>query len=88
MPTACVSLQTTKPCCGFLQTCHAYAAEGGRVVVVMTQREKIAMEALFRRTIPPHKRDGCQFVFRQARAAPPERPSEYLTFYNLNLLQP
>ena len=47
------------------QTCHAYAAEGGRVIVVMTQREKIGMEALFRRTIPPHKRDGSQFVFRQ-----------------------
>ncbi|BDA43260.1 probable ion channel POLLUX at N-terminal half [Coccomyxa sp. Obi] len=47
------------------QVCQAYAADGGRVVVVMTQREKIGMEALFRRVIPPHKRCGCNFVFRQ-----------------------
>ena len=45
------------------------------MIVVMTQREKIAMEALFRRTIPPHKRDGCQFVFRQARAGTSPAPS-------------
>ena len=38
------------------------------MIVVMTQREKIGMEALFRRTIPPHKRDGSQFVFRQVLA--------------------
>ena len=37
--------------------------------MVMTQREKISMEALFRRVIPPHKRLGSQFVFRQASAA-------------------
>ena len=37
------------------------------MIVVMTQREKIGMEAMFRRSIPPHKRDGSQFVFRQAR---------------------
>ena len=49
-----------------LQTCHAYESEGGRVIVVMTQRDKIGMEALFRRVIPPHKRLGSQFVFRQA----------------------
>ena len=36
-------------------------------MVVMTQRDKIGMEALFRRVIPPHKRHGSQFVFRQAR---------------------
>ncbi|CAL8468748.1 g8288 [Coccomyxa elongata] len=47
------------------QVCQAYAADGGRVIVVMTQREKIGMEALFRRVIPPHKRCGCNFVFRQ-----------------------
>ena len=38
-------------------------------MVVMTQRDKIGMEALFRRVIPPHKRHGSQFVFRQARPA-------------------
>ncbi len=48
-----------------LQTCQAYASDGGRVIVVMTQREKIGMETLFRRIIPPHKRCGCNFVFRQ-----------------------
>ncbi len=36
-------------------------------MVVMTQRDKIGMEALFRRVIPSHKRHGSQFVFRQAR---------------------
>ncbi len=35
--------------------------------MVMTQRDKIGMEALFRRVLPPHKRLGSQFVFRQAR---------------------
>ncbi len=40
------------------------------MIVVMTQREKIAMEALFRRTIPPHKRDGSHFVFRQVLFIP------------------
>ena len=50
----------------FMQACHAYASEGGRIIVVMTQREKIGMEAMFRRTLPPHKRLGSQFVFRQA----------------------
>ena len=34
--------------------------------MVMTQRDKIGMEALFRRILPPHKRQGSQFVFRQA----------------------
>lgn len=34
----------------------------------MTQRDKIGMEALFRRVLPPHKRLGSQFVFRQASA--------------------
>ena len=52
-----------------IQACHAYASEGGRIIVVMTQRDKIGMEALFRRVLPPHKRLGSQFVFRQARAA-------------------
>ena len=52
-----------------VQACHAYASEGGRIIVVMTQRDKIGMEALFRRVLPPHKRLGSQFVFRQASAA-------------------
>ena len=52
-----------------IQACHAYASEGGRIIVVMTQRDKIGMEALFRRVLPPHKRLGSQFVFRQACAA-------------------
>ncbi len=55
-----------------LQVCQAYAADGGRVVVVMTQREKIGMETLFRRIIPPHKRCGCNFVFRQVTILPPQ----------------
>ena len=55
-----------------LQVCQAYAADGGRVVVVMTQREKIGMEALFRRIIPPHKRCGCNFVFRQVIFSSPD----------------
>ena len=39
--------------------------------MVMTQRDKIGMEALFRRVLPPHKRLGSQFVFRQASPAKP-----------------
>lgn len=38
------------------------------MIVVMTQRDKIGMEALFRRIIPLHKRYGSQFVFRQVLA--------------------
>ncbi len=50
------------------QLCHAYEAEGGRVIVVMTQRAKLELEALFRRILPPAQRFGSQLVFRQARA--------------------
>ena len=39
--------------------------------MVMTQRDKIGMEALFRRVLPPHKRLGSQFVFRQAQTPTP-----------------
>ena len=49
------------------QLCHAYEAEGGRVIVVMTQRAKLELEALFRRILPPPQRFGSQLVFRQAR---------------------
>lgn len=31
-----------------LQVCQAHRADGGRVVVVMSQREKLDMEALYR----------------------------------------
>ena len=63
--SAVVRFLCIRRCLHLLQTCQAYAADGGRVVVVMTQREKIGMETLFRRIIPPHKRCGCNFVFRQ-----------------------
>ena len=52
------------------QLCHAYEAEGGRVIVVMTQRAKLELEALFRRILPPPQRYGSQLVFRQARRLP------------------
>jgi hypothetical protein len=31
-----------------LQVCQAHRADGGRVVVVMSQREKLDMESLYR----------------------------------------
>ena len=52
------------------QLCHAYEAEGGRAIVVMTQRAKLELEALFRRILPPPQRFGSQLVFRQARCLP------------------
>ena len=52
------------------QLCHAYEAEGGRVIVVMTQRAKLELEALFRRILPRPQRYGSQLVFRQARRLP------------------
>lgn len=48
-----------------LQLCKAYAAEGGRTVVVLSQQPKLEMEAKFRRTIPPSERFGTKLVFRQ-----------------------
>ena len=55
------------------QLCHAYEAEGGRAIVVMTQRAKLELEALFRRILPPPQRFGSQLVFRQARHPPAEQ---------------
>lgn len=52
------------------QLCHAYEADGGRVIVVMTQRAKLELEALFRRILPPPQRYGSQLVFRQAGRPP------------------
>ena len=48
-----------------LQVCMAYRTEGGRCVVILCQREKLAMEADFRRILPPERRHGTRFVFRQ-----------------------
>lgn len=52
------------------QACLAYRAEGGRVIVVLSSRDKLEMEAMFRRTIPEDARCGSTFVFRQARPFP------------------
>ncbi len=38
------------------------------MVVVLSQRDKLAMEGDFRRLLPPAARFGTRFVFRQARA--------------------
>ena len=38
------------------------------MVVVLSQRDKLAMEGDFRRLLPPAARFGTTFVFRQARA--------------------
>ena len=43
----------------------AYRNEGGRCVVILCQREKLAMEADFRRILPPERRHSTRFVFRQ-----------------------
>ena len=56
-------------------------------MVVMTQRDKIGMEALFRRVIPPHKRHGSQFVFRQARSAAQLAPVHVLPAHADNCLK-
>ena len=37
------------------------------MIVVLSSRDKLEMEALFRRTIPDKARYGSTFVFRQAR---------------------
>ena len=50
-----------------LQACLAWRNDGGRVVVVLSQRDKLAMEGDFRRLLPPAARFGTRFVFRQAR---------------------
>lgn len=50
------------------QVCLAYRCEGSkrsRCAVVLCQREKLQMEAEFRRVIPEARRCGTRFVFRQ-----------------------
>lgn len=50
------------------QVCLAYRGDqkpGGRCAVVLCQREKLNMEAEFRRVIPEDRRFGTRFVFRQ-----------------------
>jgi len=54
------------------QACLAYRAEGGRVIVVLSSRDKLEMEALFRRTIPDDARYGSTFVFRQGNPLVPD----------------
>ena len=38
----------------------------------MTLRDKIMMERCFRRAIPPQRRSGTEFVFRQGSALVPD----------------
>lgn len=59
-------------CVVAVQLCLAYKNDGGRVIVVMTTREKLEMEATFRRVIPESKRLGTQFVFRQGSCLVPD----------------
>lgn len=54
------------------QVCLAYRCDGGRVVVVLSSRDKLEMEDLFRRTIPEDARYGTQFVFRQGNPLVPD----------------
>ena len=46
-----------------MQIVWAYASTGGKTVVVLTSREKLTMENVFRDAIPDTK--GSQLVFRQ-----------------------
>ena len=48
-----------------LQACLAYRNDGGRVMVVLSQRSKLEMEASFRKSLPEEQRHKSQFVFRQ-----------------------
>lgn len=50
----------------------AYRNEGGRTVVVMTEREKMELEELFGRTLPPERRHNSRFVFRQGNPLKPD----------------
>lgn len=50
---------------GLPQLCQAYRNDGGRVIVVMTRKPKLELEATFRRIIPDVLRFGSTFVFRQ-----------------------
>jgi hypothetical protein len=47
------------------QICLAYRSDGGTAVVVLSQREKLEMEELFRRGVPERARHGSRLVFRQ-----------------------
>ena len=53
-----------------MQACLAYRSQGGIRVVVMSQRPKLAMEALFNDAIPVNVRYGTSFVFRQVPPSP------------------
>lgn len=44
--------------------CQGYRSDGGRTVVVLSQRPKVEMENTFRRIIPEERRFGSRFVFR------------------------
>lgn len=50
-----------------MQVCLAYKADGGRTVAVLSSRPKLDMEAIFASAIPPLKRQGSRFLFRQVR---------------------
>ena len=45
----------------------AHREDGGRTVVVLSGRDKLAMEAAFARTLPMKLRFGSRLVFRQVR---------------------
>lgn len=47
------------------QACHAYKTEGGITIVVLSDTPKLEMEAAANSYIPPGKRLGSKFVFRQ-----------------------
>lgn len=59
-------------CCCSLKVCLAYRNGEPRVVVVMSQRPKLEMEATFRRIIPAEQRFGTRFVFREGSAIIPD----------------
>ncbi|DBA72591.1 TPA: hypothetical protein ACH3X2_010343 [Trebouxia sp. C0005] len=54
------------------QVCLAYRNGEPKVVVVMSQRPKLEMEATFRRIIPGEQRFGTRFVFREGSAIIPD----------------
>ena len=49
--------------CLCAQICYAYAADGGRTVVVLGSKDKVVMEKLFRKAIPDRR--GSRFIFRK-----------------------
>ncbi|KAG2488131.1 hypothetical protein HYH03_013277 [Edaphochlamys debaryana] len=54
------------------QLCQAYRADGGTVVVVLTERPKLEMEAHFRQVLPEPQRLGTRFVFRSGSPLVPD----------------